>query len=220
MIAAIHFPGVTMKSRFILLFVLLFCFLLNRPLLAQEARPAENLSQLIDTAIAHNPELKASDARWQMFRNRIAQARTFDDPMLMLKIQNGIFTDPFNFRKDPMTQKVIGISQQLPFWGKRDLKGEVAAKEAESYRWQVEERRLELRRMVAETKYSVGQGAQQDVFKAQVERSKLLDMRISLEQQRKSLQASLNALLYRPAETTVGAIPDVDIKPLMQSPEA
>jgi len=249
MIAAIHFPGVTMKSRFILLFVLLFCFLLNRPLLAQEARPAENLSQLIDTAIAHNPELKASDARWQMFRNRIAQARTFDDPMLMLKIQNGIFTDPFNFRKDPMTQKVIGISQQLPFWGKRGLKGEVAAKEAESYRWQVEERKLELRRMVAETyyqiyfadrslaivdknvrilddfvtlaetKYSVGQGAQQDVFKAQVEHSKMLDMRISLEQQRKSLQASLNALLYRPAETTVGAIPDVDIKPLMQSPE-
>jgi len=65
----------------------------------------------------------------------------------------------------------------------------------------------------------VGQGAQQDVFKAQVEHSKMLDMRISLEQQRKSLQASLNALLYRPAETTVGAIPDVDIKPLMQSPE-
>ncbi len=238
-----------MKSRFILSFVLLFCLLLNRPLPAQEARPAENLSQLIDTAIAHNPELKASDARWQMFRNRIAQARTFDDPMLMLKIQNGIFTDPFNFRKDPMTQKVIGISQQLPFWGKRGLKGEVAAKEAESYRWQVEERKLELRRMVAETyyqiyfadrslaivdkniqilddfvtlaetKYSVGQGAQQDVFKAQVERSKLLDMRISLEQQRKSLQASLNALLYRPAETPVGAIPDFGIKLLMQSPE-
>ena len=133
-----------------------------------------------------------------------------------------------------MTQKVIGISQQLPFWGKRDLKGEVAAKEAESYQWQVEERKLELRRMVAETyyqiyftdksleivdknirilddfitlaeiKYSVGQGAQQDVFKAQVERSKMLDMRITLEQQRKSLQASLNALLYRPADTPVG----------------
>ncbi len=184
-----------------------------------------------------------------MFRNRIAQARSLDDPMLMLKIQNGIFTDPFNFRKDPMTQKVIGISQQLPFWGKRDLKGEVAAKEAESYKWQVEERKLELRRMVAETyyqiyftdkslaivdknlkilddfvtlaetKYSVGQGAQQDVFKAQVEHSKLLDMRITLEQQRKSLQANLNALLYRPAETPVGAIPDFDIKPIALSPE-
>src|SRR5690242_19141960 len=126
MIAAIYFPGVTMKSRFILSSVLLFFLFVNRPLLAQEAGPAENLSSLIDAALAHNPELKASDARWQMFSNRVAQARTFDDPMLMLKIQNGIFTDPFNFRKDPMTQKVIGISQQFPFWGKRGLKGEVA----------------------------------------------------------------------------------------------
>jgi outer membrane protein TolC len=218
------------------------------PAMAEENRPAEDLSQLLSTALANNPDLKASDARWQMFRSRVAQARSFDDPMLMLKIQNGIFTEPFNFRKDPMTQKVIGISQQLPFWGKRDLRGEVAAHEAEAYRWQVEERKLELRRMVAEayyqiyftdksldivnknikilddfvtlaeTKYSVGQGAQQDVFKAQVERSKMLDMRITLEQQRKSLQASMNALLYRPAETPVGNISDFDIKPLALSP--
>jgi outer membrane protein TolC len=212
--------------------------------MAEETRPAENLSQLVETALANNPELKASDARWQMFRNRIVQAQALEDPMLMLKIQNGIFTDPFNFRKDPMTQKVIGITQQLPFWGKRGIKEEVAAKEAESYRWQVEERKLELRRMVAETyyqiyftdrsleivdrnikilddfitlaetKYAVGQGAQQDVFKAQVERSKTLDMRISLEQRRKSLQANLNALLYRPSETPVGPIPDFEIRPV------
>src|SRR6266581_7023750 len=103
MIAAIYFPGVSMKSRFILLFMFLFGLLLNRPLLAQEAKPDENLSQLINTALANNPELKASDARWQMFRSRVAQARTFDDPMLMLKIQNGIVNDPFNFRSDPMT---------------------------------------------------------------------------------------------------------------------
>ncbi len=237
-----------MMSRFLTVFAL-FILILPQSVRAGELPQAEDLSRLVANALAQNPELKASEARWQMFRNRIAQARSFDDPMLMLKIQNGIFTDPFNFRKDPMTQKVIGISQQLPFWGKRDLKGEVAAKEAESYKWQVEERKLELRRMVAETyyqiyftdkslaivdknlkilddfvtitetKYSVGKGAQQDVFKAQVEHSKLLDMRITLEQQRKSLQASLNALLYRPAETPVGAIPDFDIKPLIQSPE-
>jgi outer membrane protein, heavy metal efflux system len=237
-----------MKSRFAALLLMMLIPITLKPVLAAEAKPVENVSLLIATALANNPELKASDARWQMFRNRITQARALDDPMLMLKIQNGIVTDPFNFHKDPMTQKVIGISQQLPFWGKRELKGEIAAKEAESYRWQVEERKLELRRMVAETcyqiyfsdkslmvvdkniqvlddfvtlaetKYSVGQGAQQDVFKAQVERSKLLDMRISLEQQRKSLQANLNALLYRPAETPVGAIPDFDIESPVQSP--
>ncbi len=238
-----------MNARFTLSFFLFFLLCVVKVSHAEEVRPAENLSQLIDTAIADNPELKSSEARWHMFRNRISQARTFEDPMLMLKIQNGIVTDPFNFHKDPMTQKVIGISQQIPFWGKRDLKGEVAAREAESYKWQAEERKLELRRMVAETyyqiyftdksreivdknirilddfitlaesNYSVGQGAQQDVFKAQVERSRMLDMRITLESQRKSLQAGLNALLYRPAETPVGTIPDFEIKPLTASSE-
>lgn len=242
-------PGITINRRFTAVSWLLFFLFSFKPGLAEETRPAENLLLLIDSAIASNPELKASDARWQMFRNRIAQARSFEDPMLMLKIQNGIVNDPLNFRKDVMTQKVIGISQQLPFWGKRGLRGEVAEKDAESYRWAVEERKLELSRMVAEayyqiyftdksleivdrnirilddfitlaeTKYSVGQGAQQDVFKAQVERSKMFDMRISLEQQRKSLQANLNALLYRSADTPVGKIPDFEIKPLTQSPD-
>ena len=238
-----------MKMRIAAIYTIIFFVFLVKPLFAGEERPVEELPRLVATALSQNPELKGSEARWQMFTSRIRQASSLDDPMLMLKIQNGMITDPFNFRKDPMTQKVIGISQQLPFWGKRELKGEVAAKEAESYKWQVEERKLELRRMVAETyyqiyfidkslaivdknlkilddfvtlaetKYSVGQGAQQDVFKAQVEHSKLLDMRITLEQQRKSLQASLNTLQYRPAETPVGAIPDFDIKPLIQSPE-
>ncbi len=211
---------------------------------AEEVKPVENLPTLVNTALTNNPELKSSQARWQMFRNRIAQARSFDDPMLMLKIQNGVVSDPLNFRKESMTAKVIGISQQLPFWGKRGLKAEVAEKDAESYRWQIDERKLELVRMVketwyqiyftdksleivdknirilddfiiiAETKYSVGQGAQQDVFKSQVERSKMLDMRISLQQQRKSLESALNALLYRTPETPVGTIADFSLASL------
>jgi outer membrane protein TolC len=202
--------------------------------------PAEDLTGLVATAITNNPELKSSQARWQMFRNRIAQARSFDDPMLMLKLQNGVVKSPFDFSRD-------GMTQQLPFWGKRGLKEEVAVNDAESYRWQVEERRLELAKMVketyyqiyftdksleivaknlrilddfitlAETKYAVGQGAQQDIFKSQVERSKMLDMKISLDQERKSLVAALNALLYRSPETAVGKVPDFEIQPLPPS---
>ena len=238
-----------MNSRFVFSLCLLFSVLLITPAPAQESKPAENLAQLIDKALSDNPELKASDARWQMFRNRIVQARSFEDPMLMLKLQNGMVKDPFNFKMDPMTQKVIGITQELPFWGKRDLKAELASKEAESYKWQVEERKLELKRMVtetyyqlyftdksrqtiekniaildvfitlAETKYSVGQGAQQDIFKAQVERSRMLEMGITLEQQRKSLEATLNALSYRPSGTPVGTVSDFEIKPLTLSAE-
>ena len=226
-----------MNMRIVAIFPIIFFVFLVNPLFAGEERPVEDLSRLVATALAQNPELKGSEARWQVFRNKIAQASSFEDPMLMLKIQNGILSDPFNFEKDPMTQKVLGLSQALPFWGKRALRGEVAAREAEASRWTIEERKLELARMVketyyqlsfvdrslaildrsltiaadfvtlAETRYEVGQAAQQDIFKAQLDRSKMLDMRLALEQQRRSLQATMNALLNRPADTPIGTIP-------------
>ncbi len=238
-----------MKSRLAVGFMLFAVLALPYRAPAEDAKPSEDLPKLIEAAIANNPEVKASEARWEMFRNRVAQAGALDDPMLMLKLQNFLVRDPFNSRRDPMSQRVIGISQQLPFWGKRNLKAEVAAKEADALKWQVEERKLELARMVketyyqifmtdkeleiveknirimddfialAETKYSVGQGAQQDVFKAQVERSKMYDMKITLEQQRKSLQATLNTLLYRPTETPVGKVADFELKPFTWSPD-
>ncbi|HMN03168.1 TolC family protein [Geobacter anodireducens] len=221
--------------------------LLAGPARSGDAPAAEDLNSLVSRALAVNPELKASEARWEMFRNRVAQAGALADPMLMFKLQNFLLRDPLDSRRDPMTQRVIGISQELPFWGKRALKAEIADREAEALRWQVEERKLELARMVketwyqlylvdreldivernirvmddfvtlAETRYSVGQGAQQDVFKGQVERSRMLDMQIALAQQRTSLQATLNTLLFRPAETPVGRVPDLDIRPVSLS---
>jgi len=219
------------------------------PASAAEPPPPDELPRLVERAVTANPELKASQARWEMYTSRVKQAGALDDPMLMFKLQSFLFRDPLDSRRDPMSQRVVGISQQLPFWGKRALKEELAAREAEAYQWQIEERKLELARMVketwyqiyltdrelaivvknirvmddfialAETRYSVGQGAQQDVFKAQVERSRMLDMQISLEQRRKSLQATLNALLFRPAETPVGTIPDFEIRPVSWSAE-
>lgn len=230
-----------MHPRFTLAFLLLITFFSSASLHAGQSAAPEGLPALIDTALAHNPELKASASRWESFKSRVKQAGSLDDPMLMLKIQNGLVSDPLNFSKDSMTQKVIGISQQLPYFGKRALREEIAAREADTYHFGHEERRLELVRMVkeayyqiyftdralaildknigtietfitlTETKYSVGQGAQQDIFKAQLERSKMLDMRISLEQQRKSLAISLNSILYRPVNTAVGPIPEFGI---------
>jgi len=232
-----------------LLMTLFGMCILPANLSAEELKPVEDLPALVATALANNPEVKASEARWQVFKNRSAQASSFDDPMLMLKIQNGLVRSPLNFSKEQMTSKSVGITQQLPFWGKRALKGEIAEKEAESYKWLVAERKLELTRMVketfyqlyyidrsltivdrnirilddfitlAQTKYSVGQGLQQDIFKAQVERSKMLDMRISLEQQRKTGEANLNALLARPASTPVGSIADLEMQPLSLNSE-
>ena len=238
-----------MKYRLIVLYLLLAIPYSVPTAHAETAKPAENLTQLVDTALANNPELKSSAARWEMFRNRVSQVGSFEDPMLMLKIQNGVVTSPLSFTSDSMTQKVIGISQQIPYSGKRKLREEVAANEAETYRWSLEERKLELTRMVketyyqifftdkslvildrnikiiddfivlAETKYSVGQGAQQDIYKALMERSRMLDMRITLEQQRKSLEVSMNSLLYRPLATKIGPVADFKLTPMTLTAE-
>jgi outer membrane protein TolC len=211
---------------------------------AAEATAGMTLDALVEAAMEKNPEIKASEARWQAFSERVRQAGTFDDPMLMLKIQNALVRDPLAFDRDVMTAKVIGVSQMLPFFGKRALQREEAERAAEGERWSFAERKLELRRMVketwyqlyfvdrsleiveknigilddltrfTETMYGVGQGLQQDVLKAQVERSKMEDMRISLRQKRRSLEATLNTLLYRPAGTVVPTIAEVDLTPV------
>src|SRR6185369_16678504 len=216
---------------------------------ADDSAKRESLPDLIETALKKNPELKTSDARWQMFANKAKQASAFEDPMLMLKLQNLVVRQPTSFDKDPQTAKVIGITQQIPFWGKRAIRQELAQYEAESYKWAIEERKLELSRMVketyyqlwaidklleivdknlkiltdfvtiAESKYSVGQGVQQDIYKAGLEKSKMLDMQITLRQQRKSLEANLNYFLYRPGTATVGIIADFTLPEVSQTVE-
>jgi outer membrane protein TolC len=208
---------------------------------SEDIKGDKSLTSLVETALVNNPELKSSQARWQMYVSKARQAGNLDDPMFMFKLQNMLAREPLVFNKDPQSAKVIGISQQLPFWGKRAIREEIAGYEAESFRWQTEERRLELKRMVTETyyqiyavdkaleiieknlqiigdfitiaesRYSVGQGVQQDIFKAGLERSKMLDMQITLQQQRRSLAANLNYLLYRPTDTTVGPVSDFEL---------
>lgn len=171
-----------------------------------------------------------------MSMERAKQAGALEDPMMMLGIQNGVVRDPLDFKRDDTTAKVIGLSQKLPFYGKRDLMRTEADHGAEAERWVVEERRLELRRMVkeawaqlfvvdrsletvtasigllddlvrlAESMYSVGQAGQQEIFQAQLERTKMEEMRIGLQQRRTSLAATLNTLAHRPPETALPAI--------------
>jgi len=56
----------------------------------------------------------------------------------------------------------------------------------------------------AKARYSVGQAAQQDVFRAQVEISRVLDRMAVLDQQKESLHAAINRLLNRPPAGSLG----------------
>ena len=54
-----------MNYRFTLSLILLLSMFLAAPALAE----------LIDKAVSDNPEVKASEARWRMFKSKVAQAR-------------------------------------------------------------------------------------------------------------------------------------------------
>lgn len=231
----------------LLLTVLMLLSLFTLPLLAAEnpaGNPAPPVEELVAQALQANPELDASEARWRMFVQQARQAGTFDDPMLMLGINNALIRDPLDFRREEMTSKVIGISQSVPFFGKRSLAREAAEQGALSVQAEHEERRLELAAMVkesyarlffieqaldvvgrnlrvmsdvigaTESRYGVGQAVQQDVLKAQLERSRMLDVQIALQQQRRSQEAALNRLLFRPAATPVGRIGALAVEPV------
>jgi outer membrane protein TolC len=188
------------------------------------------IEALITEALQNNPQLKALEASVDSLKEKPAQVQSLDNPRLKMSIMN-LPVDTFEFDQEPMTQKQISVMQKLPFPGKRGLKGAIAEKAvdmaAEDYMEQknilitqvkttyarilfldlaaaiTEENQTLLRQFVkiAETKYEVGSGIQQDVIKAQVELSKMTDRLIPIEQQRAVMVARLNSLLNRPVET-------------------
>ena len=199
---------------------------------AQAERPRLNVDQMVEEALKNNPEISAAKIKWEVFKERIPQASALEDPMFGFGIVS--LPTHFSFRDEDMTMKEFSISQKLPFPGKRPLMKEMASKEAEAVSAEIQgkihqiikdvktayydlshiyrttevtqrnKRILEDFAKIAETRYAVGEGIQQDVFKAHVEVSKMVDDLIMLGQRKKALEAKLNALLNRPPETSVG----------------
>ena len=137
----------------------------------------------------------------------------------------------------------IGASQDLPYPGKRPLRAKVAEFEANSVREQSDSTRREvvesLQRLyfqlafiqqtlgtllesdrlldqveqAAEARYRVGQGNQQDVLKAQLQHTKILQEIAHHHEQEGQLEAQLKQLLNRAQES-----PDIVTEPISPTP--
>lgn len=186
------------------------------------------LASALRQAESANPSLAAIRARYQALKAVPPQAGSLPDPVVSFNALN-LPVDTFDIPQEAMTQLQFGISQALPFPGKLKLKEEAAEWEARAAGDDVEEWRLRLLRDVAvlwwrvfyldraleiiaanqdllrqfveiaQTKYKVGQGLQQDVLLAQLELSRLLDQELQLIGLRAQDAAQLNALLDYPA---------------------
>lgn len=186
------------------------------------------LNPLLAEALQNNPEIRAARKEQEAASQRIAPAGALDDPMLEAGVLN-VPASSFSFTREDMTMKMLGLSQRFPYPGKRALKREVAEKDAESvaHAYQetvnrvvrdlkiayydlalviestrvVQQNRLLLEQLlkIAEGRYSVGQGSQVDVLRAQTSLSKMTEELIKLGRERPMFEAELNRVLGRPA---------------------
>lgn len=212
----------------------LFLFLIFIPLSssAQSEQPNLNLDQLIEEALQNNPEILAANKKWEVFKEKVPQASALEDPMFGFGIIS--LPTNFSFKDEDMTMKEFSLSQKFPFPGKRPLMKGMAEKEAEAVSTEIEEKAnrivkdvktayhdlsyiyrsiettqrnkelLETFVKIAETRYAVGEGIQQDVLKAHVEVTKMVDELIMLGQKKRALEAKLNALSNRSPGTPMG----------------
>ncbi len=184
------------------------------------------LKQLIAEALKNNPELQAARSEAEAARQRIAPAGALDDPMLEAGLLNVPATS-WRLNREEMTMKMLGLSQKLPSPGKRALRREVAAKDAEAveqgYREtlnrvvrevklayfdlglaaetarQLGDTQLVLEQFlrIAEGRYSVGQGTQADVLKAQTQLVKMSEELLRMQREIPVMEAELTKLLGR-----------------------
>ncbi len=185
--------------------------------------PAEaGLTEYLAYAALHNPQLQASFARYKAALEAIAPARALPDPRLTYRY----FIQEVETRVGPQEQS-FGLAQTFPWFGKLELRGDMAMEKAKASGQAFEAARLKLfyqvkhayyeyyylaraiavtkenvelmgyLEQVARTKYKVAAAGHQDVIRAQVEQGKLADQLRSLEDLRKPIVAKLNAALNR-----------------------
>ena len=196
----------------------------------QESAAPLVLDSLVAEVLRENPQLRSVHAGWEAMLQRPSLEQTLPNPMF--KYSGMDMTSGGSW---PNTEeKRFMLEQEFPWFGKRGLRGQVAAKEAETTQRDYETMRRDVIQIVKEsyfdlygvqrsititradvdvlgqmesvatTKYSTGEATQQDALKAQAEITMLRQKLYELEQQETVLKARINQLLNRRADSPLG----------------
>ena len=183
---------------------------------------------LVAEALAKNPDLAAARGEAAAARARVSPAGALPDPMVTVSYENDGVSPSLGVEQ--MTRLSFMAQQAFPFPGKLGLQERVAKADADRSATRPErvaltleaavrrgyatllEARENLRLVDEQTetwreieeviraRYSAGMGTQQDVLRAQSERTRLLQQRRKDEAAEESALVELRRLLYRPLD--------------------
>jgi outer membrane protein TolC len=189
------------------------------------AVPGATLEEVLAIARHLSPDLAARALDTEAAQARVEIAGSLADPML--RITSDEIDRTSGPRQNKM---YYTVEQEFPLWGKRDLKrtqagAEVARTQADARMTEAEliekvkvafaqyyqadqaiRTTEDLHRVVhdiarvAQDRYAQGRGSQQEVYKAEVENTRLATELVRLDARKQSAAARLNALLLRPID--------------------
>src|SRR6266849_4263797 len=193
---------------------------------------ATSLRELIQEAEQKNPQIAASFHAWQASRNVPKQASALPETQLSVQQFSVGSPRPFaGYSNSDFAYIGFGISQDIPYPGKRQLRAHIAEYEADSMEAQTDSVRrtvvgnlkmvyfhlahiqqtlsvlqrsdvlLTQVQEASEARYRVGQGNQQDVLKAQLQHTKILQEIAHHHQEEGLLEAQIKQFLGRPQDS-------------------
>lgn len=204
-------------------------------LAAPAARAAElgaSVEGLLEHARAQSPELAAMRHEADAAAERVQPAGALPDPMLRIELmdldRSGEASRP-SLLPSKVGETRYTVLQPLPYWGKRELRREVASAEQRQATARAEATWAELAAKIktayaqyylaagserlaqevvdlvtrleklAQARYAGGLAAQQDAIRAQLELTAMQSELIELDNQKRQLRSRLNGLLSRGA---------------------
>ncbi|HMC28609.1 MAG TPA: TolC family protein [Verrucomicrobiae bacterium] len=201
----------------------------SHPLATIDTNRTLRLMEVVSEVLAENPSIKAARANWESMRERIPQARAWEDPRLGVDVER-YGTSRFADYSDAEWM----VSQMIPLSGKNRRRARVAQTEAQIAFQEVRKRELDLTtrarlayfdyvnaaeqiainaknislvRQFAEisrSKYETGNKPQTDLLAAETEAARMEEAQVDLSRMVGDAQSQLNVLMNHPVVSPLG----------------
>jgi len=140
---------------------------------------AQTLDNLVDSLLEKNYTLKTVRSSMDILKEQISLSYKWNNPILSFGATDLQFNDILKRDKEPMQAHFLGITQNIPLGDKLEISKEIAVDDYEISKFQLEDKKLELKSLVYEYAFKI----------------KLIEERLALFEEFKTNTKKLESLL-------------------------